>query len=299
MTQITLAEKLRYLRKSRHMSQVELAHRLGLTNNAFISHLERGTKRPSEAMLRRIAEIFAYDADSLRALVSPSATDARQAELEPAPGADLLAQIRREAGLFGERLSELVAETLPSFLWSREQRAVVESTSQEVWILTPILAYHGVQEDLVRVAAANLQRGVRYRYLIADAKESRIEMGRMFTRYQAPGQGKSKEGRARTEREQRLVARHEGRGGKSRTVRAGAAPAATGNDDENMPLIGLVPPASFPFIFEAAIFDPADSERIRGSVVSPAARGDWEIVLTRDQTTALAGHFARWWERFA
>ena len=311
MTHITLGEKIRYLRKSQRMSQEALARRLGLTNNAFISHLERGTKRPSDALLDKIAQVFAYDAASLRALAAPPAADERQGELEPAPGADLLAQIRREAELFGERASALVAAALPSFLWSREQRIILESTSREVWIIAPALAHHGVAADLVQVAAANLRRGVRYAYLLADTKETRVEAGRMLTRYQAratggdarpaaPARGRSR----RASSDHGLGARHAPRPApRAASCAAGEVEDAAAADAGNMPELCFVPRASFPFVLESVLFDPEDGERIRGSVL-PAASADgdtgaWEVALGREQALDLARHFARWWERFA
>jgi len=263
MTQVNLAEKLRYLRKSRGMSQVELARRLGLKNNAFISHLERGTKRPSEALLRKIAEVFSYDYASLCALGGgPGAlATSTQVELHPAAGADLMARIRREVELLGERMSDLVGEALPEFLWSREERLLAESASREVWILCPQIMHHGVEEDLLAVAKTNLRRGVRYSYLIADTKDMRVETGRLLKRYQE----------------------------------------ATGEDYaaevEVGPEVGFVPQESFPFVFEAALFDPRDSARIRGSLVPPAESPEWEIALSRQQALDLARHFARLWDR--
>jgi transcriptional regulator with XRE-family HTH domain len=265
MTQVNLAEKIRYLRKSRGMSQVELARRLGLKNNAFISHLEHGTKRPSETLLRKIAGVFAYDYDSLRALAAPAAslTDL-QVELQPAVGADLLARIRREIELFGERLSDLVGEALPEFLWSREDRLIAEGASREVWILAPQVSHHGVEEDLLAVARANLGRGVRYCYLISDSKQMRIEAGRLLKRYQE------------------ATAAFPG----GREVAEGAGPE-----------VGFVPQENFPFVFEAALFDPRDPVRIRASLVPPVEETEWEIALSRPQALDLARHFARLWER--
>ncbi len=262
MTQVNLADKLRYLRKSRGMSQVELARRLGLKNNAFISHLERGTKRPSETLLRKIADVFAYDYDSLRVLAGPAATGPGvQVELQPAAAADLMARIRRDVELFGERLSDLVAESLPEFLWSREDRLIAEGASREVWILAPKLAHHGVEEALLAVARANLKRGVRYCYLIADAKEMRIEAGRLLKRYQ------------------------ESTGG------------AYGIDEATGPEVAFVPQDRFPFVFETALFDPRDPARIRGSLLPPVEEPEWEVALNRQQAMDLARHFARLWER--
>jgi transcriptional regulator with XRE-family HTH domain len=273
MTQVTLAEKLRYLRKSRRLSQVEVARRLGLTNNAYISNLERGTKRPSEALLRKLAELFVYDYESLRALAQPQSAVSEQVELKPASGADLVARIRREIDLFGGQLSDLVSEALPEFLWSREQRLIVEGGSREVWIVAPAITYHGVAADLLAVAVANLRRGVRYRYLTSDTKAMRVEAGRLLKRYQA-------------------------------APRASVA-AATGSDSSLPgearegagPEIGFVPRDSLPFVFETALFDPQDSSRIRGSLVPPSEEPEWEIALSNGQAVDLARHFALLWDR--
>jgi transcriptional regulator with XRE-family HTH domain len=267
MTQVNLAEKLRYLRKSRGMSQVELARRLGLKNNAFISHLEHGTKRPSEALLRKIAEVFSYDYASLSALGGgPGAVvTSAQVELHPAAGADLMARIRREAELLGERMSDLVGEALPEFLWSREERLLAESASRELWILCPQIMHHGVEPDLLAVASANLRRGVRYAYLIADTKDMRMETGRMLKRYQE-GSGEDDATEA--------------------DVEMGLGPE-----------VAFVPHESFPFVFEAALFDPRDPARIRGSLVPPAENPEWEVALSRQQALDLARHFARLWDR--
>lgn len=271
MTQVSLAEKLRYLRKSRRMSQVEVARRLGLTNNAYISNLERGTKRPSDPLLRKLADLFAYDYESLRALAEPQSTAAEQPELEPLAGADLIARIRREVEIFGEQLGDLVTEALPEFLWSREQRLIVESASREVWIIAPDLARHGVEEDLLSVALGNARRGVLYRYLTADTKAMRVEAGRMLKRHQVktpipPGL-------------------HAGRG------------PVTDASEEAGPEVAFVPRDSFPFVFESALFDPRDPSRIRGSLVPPSERPEWEIALSPGQAADLGRHFALLWDR--
>lgn len=273
MTHVSLAEKLRYLRKSRRMSQVEVARRLGLTNNAYISNLERGTKRPSDPLLRKLAELFAYDYESLRALAEPHSTSPDQPELEPLAGADLIARIRREVEIFGEQLSDLVTEALPEFLWSREQRLIVESASREVWIIAPDLAHHGHEENLLSVAMANARRGVLYRYLTADSKAMRIEAGRLLKRYQA---------------EAPIPSGMPAGGGSAQLADAG---------EDAAPEIAFVPRDSFPFVFETALFDPRDPSRIRGSLIPPAEQPEWEIALSPGQATDLGRHFALLWDR--
>lgn len=279
MPQVTLAEKLRYLRKSRRMSQAELAHRLGLTNNAFISHLERGTRRPSGPMLRKLADLLAYDYESLRALAGPPPGEPRQEELMPAAGADLTAKIRREVDSFGDRLGELVGEALPEFLWSREQRLLAEGGSREIWIMAPAIEHHGVEADLVAVAVSNLRRGVRYRYLLLDQRESRIEAGRLLRRYQTA-----------------LTADGIGR------ARARDGGGENGGDeafDRQLPEVAFVSRDAFPVVFEIALFDPRAGDRIRGTLLPPGVDPEWEVALAGGQARELARHFARLWSRTA
>ena len=260
MTQVTLAERLRYLRKSRGMSQVELAGRLGLRNNSFISHLERGSRRPSPELLAKIATLFSYDVDSLLLLegAPPVARDDdRQPELQPVAGADLLEQLRSEVERFGERLSELISGSLPDFLWDREHRLLVEGRAREVWLACPKVAYHGLADDLLRVALSNLERGVCYRYLLLDSKEVRVEAGQLLRRYQ-PVLGED--------------------GGADLELR-------------------FAPREAFPFVFEVALFDPRDPSRALGSLTPPAADPEWEVALQPPQALELAAFLARIWDR--
>jgi len=258
MPQVTLAEKIRYLRKSRGMSQLDLAHRLGLRNNSFISHLERGSKRPSRALLGRIADLFSYDLDHLLALDGAPREAHHENDDDDAPrplaGADLLADLRQEIQLFGERMDEIVEDVLPAFLWDRQHRLIVESQAREVWVLCPAIANHGVAEDLLRVTMANLERGVSYRYLLLDDKQVRIDAGSLLRRYQE-------------------------------------LPEET-TDIE----ICFVRREHFPFVFETALFDPTDPGRSRGSMTPPGETSEWEVALTAQQTLELAAYVAPFWD---
>jgi transcriptional regulator with XRE-family HTH domain len=283
MPQVTLAEKLRYLRKSRRMSQAELAHRLGLTNNAFISHLERGTRRPSGPMLRKLAELLVYDYESLRALAGPPPGEERQEELMPAVGADLTAKIRREVDSFGDRLGDLVGEALPEFLWSREQRLLAEGGSREIWIMAPAIEHHGVEEDLLSVAVSNLKRGARYRYLLSDHRETRIEAGRLLRRYQA-ALAPDVTGRHRT---------------RALDLDQEDSDGGDGGGDGQLPEVTFVSRDAFPLVFEIALFDPKAGDRIRGTLLPPGVDPEWEVALAGGQARELARHFARLWSRTA
>jgi transcriptional regulator with XRE-family HTH domain len=291
MTQVTLAEKIKYLRKSRRMSQAELAHRLGLTSNAFISLIERGSRRPSDSLLKRLADLFSYDYTSLRALAGPSPQEAPnggrsgvQEELVPVASADLVARMRREVEILGERVQELLEDGLPEFLWSRERRLHVEGSSGEIWIFAPAIAHHGLELDLLGQAVANLRRGARYRYLLPDTRESRVEAGRLLQRYQTELlQASGSKGARRG-------ARHPG-GGEAEAEDE----SYDLNEDLELPEMGFVSRLSFPILFEIALFDPSDGERVRGTLMPPEASPAWEVGLGREAARELARHFARLW----
>lgn len=60
-----LAEKIRLLRQQRGMTQVELAHILGIKHQGYISNLEAGRKLPSLDLLVQIADLFGVTTDYL------------------------------------------------------------------------------------------------------------------------------------------------------------------------------------------------------------------------------------------
>lgn len=60
-----LGDKLRYLRTQRHMTQVELAQRLGLARQGYVSNLEAGRKAPSLELVVQIADLFGVTTDYL------------------------------------------------------------------------------------------------------------------------------------------------------------------------------------------------------------------------------------------
>ena len=60
-----LGDKIRYLRTQRQMTQVELAHLLGLARQGYISNLEAGRKMPSLDIVVQIADLFGVTTDYL------------------------------------------------------------------------------------------------------------------------------------------------------------------------------------------------------------------------------------------
>lgn len=60
-----LGEKVRFLRAQRQITQVELAQRLGLARQGYISNIEAGRKVPSLDVLVQIADLFGVTTDYL------------------------------------------------------------------------------------------------------------------------------------------------------------------------------------------------------------------------------------------
>lgn len=59
-----LGEKIKQLRKSKGISQEELASTLKINRN-FLSRIETGKSEPTASMLKNIAKIFNVDLNSL------------------------------------------------------------------------------------------------------------------------------------------------------------------------------------------------------------------------------------------
>ena len=55
----TYSNRIRELRKNKSLSQEQLADKLGVTKQA-ISQLERGTRKPSMAMLESLCDFFKH-----------------------------------------------------------------------------------------------------------------------------------------------------------------------------------------------------------------------------------------------
>jgi transcriptional regulator with XRE-family HTH domain len=58
-------EKMRHLRKRRHMTLKKLAQILGLTAHGHLSELENGKKIPTTALVMAIANLFEVSTDTL------------------------------------------------------------------------------------------------------------------------------------------------------------------------------------------------------------------------------------------
>lgn len=64
-----LGEKIKYLRKSKGISQEELASMLKINRN-YLSRIETGKSEPTSSILKQIAQIFKIDLNSLLDIVN-------------------------------------------------------------------------------------------------------------------------------------------------------------------------------------------------------------------------------------
>jgi transcriptional regulator with XRE-family HTH domain len=55
---MNFGQKLRSLREEKHITQQELAEKLGYVTNSYVSDVEKGQFIPSEANLKKIAKVF-------------------------------------------------------------------------------------------------------------------------------------------------------------------------------------------------------------------------------------------------
>jgi transcriptional regulator with XRE-family HTH domain len=80
-------DKLRYLRRQRQITQVDLAYRLGTAAQGHLSLLEHGRRQPSIELVLRIADLFTVSTDYLlrdsipinQPLAAPIPSPAREA----------------------------------------------------------------------------------------------------------------------------------------------------------------------------------------------------------------------------
>jgi len=68
---MTLGQKIRKLRKTRGLSQVELAQEVGM-NSSHLSRIERGTVQPSTELLKRLARALDASADYSSRTTTPT-----------------------------------------------------------------------------------------------------------------------------------------------------------------------------------------------------------------------------------
>ncbi len=71
---VDCSEKLRMLREARHLTQLQVANRIGVTK-ATISAYETATKTPSVDMLIRLSRLFGVTVDYLVCVDSPQGID--------------------------------------------------------------------------------------------------------------------------------------------------------------------------------------------------------------------------------
>lgn len=240
---MTLGEQLAALRKARGLTQAKVARAVGLTGNAVISRLERGTLLPSSALQEKLGRLFGLSPAVLRDRVDAEATGAREQSLLDAIDAEaerVRAALRSEGdALVGEltnaraRLAETLLASRVQLLWSREQKIAHEAAARSVWVVSPDLELDVAHGPLRAVVEANLERGASYRYLVPHVP-------------------------AVLARAKQLLAR-----------------APTGSDLQ----VRASPAGAWHFVLEVVLYDAQAPKRRLGLMVAPSSRAETDCVL--------------------
>ncbi len=69
---MNFGQKLRKLREEKHITQQELAEKLGYVTNSYVSDVEKGQYIPSEANLKKIARVLNIPLTRLKDLLLES-----------------------------------------------------------------------------------------------------------------------------------------------------------------------------------------------------------------------------------
>ena len=78
------ATGLRAMRDRHHLTQRELAHRLGVTQN-YIPALEAGTRNPGPKLRQQLMQLFQCDFEELFQVVMINPVDNHETLLKPVP----------------------------------------------------------------------------------------------------------------------------------------------------------------------------------------------------------------------
>ncbi|MDM8128951.1 helix-turn-helix transcriptional regulator, partial [Paraclostridium benzoelyticum] len=79
---MTFAERLKQLRESKGLKQIELAKKLNLTS-AALSQYEKGIREPNSEMLKKIADYFNVSTDFLLGRIDKININKEKPKLDP------------------------------------------------------------------------------------------------------------------------------------------------------------------------------------------------------------------------
>jgi transcriptional regulator with XRE-family HTH domain len=231
------------LRRRRGLTQVQLAQRLGLKGNAFISRLEREHAFPSDRLLKRLARALETEESLLRLGV-----EAATASRSPPGFVQLLGEDvdRAREGLkarldllmsnldaYQEQVSSVLHAGRMNLVWGRAQKLAFEATATDVWVVSPELSTELGWPELLQTVRGRLAAGASYRYLIP---RQRVPMGRARKLQAALGRQRGLE-------------------------------------------IRTASPELFAFAVELVLYNPTDASRRLGLMVAPTRQPEFDLVL--------------------
>ena len=256
----SIGDMVRQVRVERGLTQTQLARRLGLTGNAVVSRLERGTSLPSEALRRKLAKVLHLEPALLETRVQREARGSTATALLTDLGTaferaqrqmeDELDSLRKGLAQHQARLAHVLRLSEFQLLWGLSDKLAWEATVKSAWIVTPDLLLDVQSEAVRKVVRENVSRGVTYRYLVP----------------QTPGV---------VQRAKKFMSGFPG--GSSLEVRS-------------------VRDEGWLFLSELVLYDAQTSRRL-GLMIAPTARTDVDCVLSPTHSARLARGFAETWSR--
>ena len=142
----SIGDMVRQVRVERGLTQTQLARRLGLTGNAVVSRLERGTSLPSEALRRKLAKVLHLEPALLETRVQREARGSTATALLTDLGTaferaqrqmeDELDSLRKGLAQHQARLAHVLRLSEFQLLWGLSDKLAWEATVKSAWIVT-------------------------------------------------------------------------------------------------------------------------------------------------------------------
>ena len=148
--------KLRTLRVQHGLSQVELAGKLALAQQSYVSHLETGKKEPSLELLIRVAHVFTVSTDYLlrdTVPVEPPHPAYREHSDVSAPLGEKLMTLRLTAGLTQTTLAHHLGLAYPGYISNLENGSKFPSLT----VVVKIADFFAVTTDWLLVGHVDTQ----------------------------------------------------------------------------------------------------------------------------------------------
>jgi len=128
MSDFKLGERIAHLRKSRNLTQAELAAKLGVSQSA-LAMWEKGRREPDMLTVSQISSIFKISIDFLLGLTEDPSSGSFQSTDSPQPQS-IRAWLRTDTDLLPEE-KEALSDELEDYFRARKERLLRERASKK------------------------------------------------------------------------------------------------------------------------------------------------------------------------